>query len=134
MRKLFSLVVLMLVFLGACGDSGTGPDNSFVGTYSLDTINGNKVPYAIIQIGNDKLEIVSGQVTINSDDTFSGRTTIRTTESGRTTTEEESFTGTYSRNNNAFTFTDNEGDSYTGSVQGGMATLNIEGLILVYRK
>lgn len=134
MRKLFSLVVLMLVFLGACDDSGTGPDNSVHGTYTLDTVNGNKVPFAIVQIGNDKLEIMSGSVTINADGTFSGRTTLRTTEEGRTTTEEESFTGTYTNTNNSFTFRTSDGDTYSGSVTGGSLTLIVEGFTLVYRK
>lgn len=134
MRKLLSLIVLMLVFLGACGDSGTGPEDSTSGTYALETVNGNRVPYTILQFGNDKIEVVAGSITINADNTFSWRVTLRTTEGGRVTTEEDRYTGTYTRNNNAFSFTDNEGDAYAASVQGGTLTMTVEGLVLVFRK
>lgn len=134
MRKLIAVLALLLLPLSACGGDSTGPDNSFAGSYELRSIGGSPLPFTVIQVGADRLEVVSGTLTINEDGTFSDRATFRITESGNVTTEQEAVAGTYTRNNNAFTFSDTDGDVYSGSLQGNTMTVTVEGLILVYQK
>lgn len=129
------LMVASLFTLGACGDS-TGPGGgSITGTYKLQTVNGNPLPYVIVQVGSDKVEVSEGSLTLNADNTYSSRFTFRTTEGGQVTTETDTSVGTYTRNNNAITFTDSsDGETITGSVSGNTITFTEEGLVLVFKK
>lgn len=128
-------LLLMVALVAGCSDS-TGPgDGSVTGTFKLQTVNGNNLPAAVIQIGNDKVEITEGSITMNADKTYSSRIGIRVTEGGRTITNTEASTGTYARNNNAITFTDSDGEVNTGSLSGGNTiTFTDEGFVLVFKK
>ncbi len=113
-----------LVFgLVACGDS-TGPE-SVVGTYTLQTVNGEGLPAVIDEIGTTFLkEITAGSITLNEDLTCRFSLTERETEDGNVTTVTETLETDeciYTVNNEVLTLTDGE-DAATGSKIGSSIT------------
>jgi hypothetical protein len=137
------LSLAMGAVLAACGgDSSTGPESANVtGTYALQTINGQATPVTIIQIATYRLEVVSGSLAINTNNTFSNTLTYRETDSGQIVTGSETCTGTYSRNGNSVTFNEADvvntecGDTYTGTVSGNNLTVAYDATVqAVYRK
>ena len=131
MRKVALTVALAVSLLTGCGDS-TGPED-IAGNYTLRSINGQDLPFLIIQVLEDKVEITAGSFRINSDLTYSTSVTVTVTESGTTTSETETDTGTYTLTGTTLTFTSGA-DTFTGSITGNTLTFIDEGLTLVYQK
>jgi hypothetical protein len=134
MRKL--LLSLVLAAAVACGGDSTSPINaSIAGTYKLQTINGSALPYTILQVGNDKVEFMDDQVTVNDGGTYTESGHIRTTENGVVTTEAVVDAGTYVRTGTAITFHSTSDNSDTpGSISGNSITVVSSGLSAVYAK
>lgn len=79
MRKLALLLVVLL--LAACSDDDvSGPEiDEISGTYTLETINGQPLPYAIIQIGNIYITAyIGGSMTLNPNHRYVERADLRT--------------------------------------------------------
>ncbi len=131
MRPVALTVALAVSLLTGCGDA-TGPE-AIAGNYALRTINGQDLPFILVQVLSDKIEITAGSVRINSDNTYSTSVTVAITEGGTTTSETGTSTGTYTLNGTAITFT-SEGETFTGSITGNTLTIIDEGLTLVYQK
>ncbi len=93
MRPVALTVALAVSLLTGCGDA-TGPE-AIAGNYTLRTINGQDLPFLIIQVLADKVEITAGSFRINSDLTFSTSLTLAATEAGTTMSTTETDTGTY---------------------------------------
>lgn len=127
---------VMLLALAGCDSDSTGPDaNAHVGTYTLVTVNGSPLPFVVVQVLNDKIEVTKGSVTLNADGTYSDRVTLRATEGGSTTTEEEASTGTYAMNGTSVSFIEtSSGETYSGSLSGDDLTVIVEGFTAVYNK
>jgi hypothetical protein len=134
MRKLAAL--LAFVMLASCGSDGSAPTapvpQSIVGIWTLKTVNGAPLPFTIAQVGSDKTEATSDQLTVTAT-RFTEVTQLRTTFNGQVTTSSETDTGTYvvSGANAAFKF-DSDGSAGVGTI--GIATLTIvqAGITLVY--
>ena len=129
MRKLFAAALLVLA---ACSDS-TGP-NARLGTYSLVSINGQDLPVVVGTISGTTVEIISGEVTLNSNGTFTDRTDYRFTSNAGVDTDFEIATGTYSVNGNNVTFLTSDGDSYSMAISGQTLTQVEPGLTLIYER
>lgn len=128
------LVLTAAVFAGCGGDSATGP-GSITGTYELQTVDGDPLPYVVVQIGADRLEITGGRITLNADNTFSDRLEFRLVEDGETTDPDpETVTGTYQASGSSVTLTYPGGETSTVTVSGGTLTQSVEGITFVYRK
>jgi hypothetical protein len=135
---------MLAVPLVACGgDDSTGPSDSYSGTYTLRTINGQNLPFVIIQVGADRIEWMSDKVTLSDNGStggsFTQHSTFRLTEAGQATTETAADAGSYARNGTAATFTFNsDGSSASGTISGGKITIgvDVEGapFSLVYQK
>lgn len=135
MRRL--ILALGAVLLLACGGSdSTGPDGSIVGSYTLQTVNGNNLPWRFLVFGNDWAEITGGSGNINNGGTYSLTFNYRVMESGQTTTFSETSIGTYVQNGNAVTFTDqSDGSSASGTVTGSQISVTDEdGFVYVFRR
>jgi len=122
--------------LTACGGDSTGPSETYSGTYTLRTINGTAVPYVIIQLGADKVEIASGTVTMSDNGTNGGsytyNATVRTTVNGQVSTETQSDQGNYTRTGTGWHATSTvDGTTSSGTLSGGTLTLveTIEGTV-----
>jgi hypothetical protein len=121
--------VVPLTFAVACGDDG-GPDGSITGSYTLQTANGNPVPWRIIQSGSDYVELRSGSATLSgsqSSGTYTNSVTIRYFIDGFQEDETTTGNGTWVRSGNSITFTDAEdGETTTGTISGRQITVTSE--------
>lgn len=136
-RLLLSFVVLFALVLTACGDDdSTGPGSANIsGTYTLRTINGSNLPFTVFQVGADKVEVLSGNVTLTNGGAYTTLSTVRTTLNGVVTTEPEADAGTYTRNGTAMTLRSNDdGTTVSGTVSNGVLTVVFEGFSAVYRR
>jgi hypothetical protein len=110
MRRIALLFVLFT--LAACNNDATSPSGSVVGSYSLETVNGNPLPYTF----SNGAVLVSDHLTLNSDGSYLDVTTYST---GAIQSEQ----GVWSLNNNLITFDDQTDQiTYTGSVSGTVLT------------
>ena len=132
MRK--RAVVSLLFVLTACLSS-TEPE-SIYGTYDLQTIAGQPLPYVLFQSGADKMELTAGHQRLNSDMTYSSSATLRVTESGAVEIWPGTTAGTYTVNGSSLTFTpsDHDLEPYTGSLFDKTLTIIEEGLAFVFVK
>lgn len=137
-RLLLAFAVLFAVVLSACGggDDSTGPGSANIsGTYTLRTINGRSLPATVFQAGADRVEVLSGNVTLTDGGTYTTQNTVRTTFGGVASTESETDAGTYTRSGTALTFrSSDDGTTVSGTVSNGAITVVFEGLSAVYRK
>ncbi len=137
MRRLAVVLVLSAAaVLAGCGDKATGPSPASVaGTWNLQSVNGTQLPFIVIQVGNDKVEITSDVITASSNGTFTQLTTIQTTQSGQVTTDHATDSGTWSLSGTAVNFVfESNGSTGTGTLSGNTLTVATSGLSLVYRK
>ncbi len=141
MRRFLTVMTVVLAggLLTACGDdgdaTGTGGTSIF-GTYTLQTVNGSSLPFVVIQVGNDKLEITAGSVRLNSDNTYSISISLRLTEAGTVTTETDTGAGTYTASGSTIQFSDSgDGEGpFTGSISGNTLTIIDEDVAFVFTK
>jgi hypothetical protein len=129
-RTLFALLV---IGLGACGDDGTAPE-SLVGRYTLQTVDGNPLPFVIIEVGTDKVEVTAAHINLNQDLTCSDSFTLVTTEDGIASTETETDICTYTTNNTGITVTFVGDDPFDGSIVGSQLTISDNGIVFIYQK
>jgi Lipocalin-like domain len=133
-RILVSVFTAATVLLSACGsDSTTAPTpTSIAGTWNLTTVNGAALPF-VLQ-ASPKIEILSDQIVILANGTFTQSTQARLTNGTTITTQTIPDGGTYSLNGTAATFTFTDGGSETATVSGNSMTIAETGLSLVYNK
>jgi hypothetical protein len=125
MRRIALALSLGLALgLGACNTDNTGPNGSVVGSYQLQRINGNTLPYTF----SDGRTMSSDQLTLNSDGSYTD--VVNYSNSG--TTIERGF---YSANNGDLTFDDRTDNIvYKGSVSGTVLTTIVGPYTSVYQK
>ena len=122
MPKLRFLILATAVLAGgllpAWGDDPTGPE-SVAGTYILQTINGEALPY-LVQVG---FSVTAGSIQLNSDGTY----TISLTVTGLGA---QIITGTFTVDGSTITLD----DGTTGTVSGDTITVVADGDTFVFRK
>jgi hypothetical protein len=107
--------------------AATGADINPVGTYTLVTVDGNKVPYAVQHEGHT-MTINSGSFIINADGTCSSKMSL----AGRDTPIE--VKATYTREGPKLTMQWHGAGMTIGTVEGDTFTMNNEGMVFAYRK
>jgi hypothetical protein len=127
-------VVASLAFAAGCHDSGTDPNASVGGSYSLRTINGSSLPYLVLQSGTYKYEIVDDAIVLTDAGTWTEIGHDRTTSNGQVSTDVVSDGGTFTRNGTAITLDSPASGSISGSVSNGTLTLADQGIAAVYVK
>ncbi len=137
MRRLLALAAVLL--LAACNneiDQSTRPDN-LTGTYKLVTYGGTLLPVAI-RSDSVKMEVLSGQLIINPDGTWSEAIGIKTSFKGNSSVDNVITAGSWSnvRPLAYMSFYDKvNGYSFSGTGSGGTIVLNtVAGDQLVYRR
>ncbi|HEV2017060.1 MAG TPA: hypothetical protein VGQ98_02015 [Gemmatimonadaceae bacterium] len=117
------LALLGILLLGACGgDASTGVNGDASGTYTLQSINSNPLPYTVATGATTTLTFKSGSLTIGTDNTFSETLDLdeNDTASGSTTSTTSTCVGTYSQRGNGFTFSESSSaDPNCGFTYGG---------------
>ena len=122
MRSGMSLI-LCLVLAGACGGgTSTSPNNvNLAGTYTLRSVNGANLPYAI-QAQGVSLQVTGDQFVIADGGTFSETTTYKVVSTGAT--QVGSSTGTWARAGSTIAFSFADGGSQTGTCDGKNLTID----------
>lgn len=130
-RIVCTLGVLALV---GCGDSSGPSVASVVGTWNLETINGQGMPFTVAQFPGYHLEILDDVFVVRSNGTFTETLTIRETEGSTVTTSSESADGDWDQDNAAITLNYDDGSVATAAISGDVVTANIDGDVFVYRR
>ena len=141
MRRYVLASLAMLCIACSGGETGLEPD-PVTGSYTLQSVNTNKLPAVFYQDSLEKDEFVSGSVMLSSNSNWNGTLTLRITD--LTTSEVFGFTapigGTFSITSNSITLSDAfNGLTFTGTVNGGMLSIGTNGIVgsttaLVFQK
>lgn len=132
-RRLVPLALTLVMALAACGD-GTGPEPGIDGVYTLKSINGNALPWIAFQIEQDKIEVLSGSITLRTDGSFTDLTTYRITESGVSRDEQDVYTGTFLETATGATLSPIGFEPYVVAIAGGKLTQIIGEFTLEYAR
>lgn len=128
------LSVLVSVAALSCGDS-TSPANTLIGTWRLQTVSGQPIPYILELDGTRKVELTGETVTLLATGRQTMVTSFRVTENGNVFTESIPAPGNYTINGSTLTLTfDSDTDIYTAIVNGDTMTIDDIGLTFVYRR
>ena len=129
--SLLSLLASLVVL--SCGDS-TGP-NRLVGTWRLQTVSGQPLPFTLEQDGTRKVELTGETITLLASGKQTMVTSFRVTEAGTVLVESIPAPGSYTVNGSTLTLTFDEDESvYTAFVNGDSMTIDDIGLTFTYRR
>ena len=131
MRRFILAMGTLALF--ACGDS-TGVNQNLNGTYSLQTVNGQALPFTFFQSGTLRQEITADVFTATNG-SFTEVTSERDTnlQTGAVSNFNTSDSGTYTINGTAVTFTFfSNGSTGSGTISGNTFTLVATGFSLVF--
>jgi hypothetical protein len=137
MKLKIALHLLIVTMLIACGDDDpSGPDTATVaGTYTLRTVNGQDLPFTIINQTGYKLEVLSDEYTLNPNGSFTTVATFRETEGTDVTTSSDTYSGTWQVNGSNVSLTSTVAGIETAAFSGGNTmTFSGNGVSAVYRK
>ena len=155
MRKLLLTVVGLT--LSGCSDVPTGLDTIllesripdvarersrmservFHGSYSLETVNGEDLPYVFVDLPNPldlKQEVIGGEFTIRDDGTYEFVSHFRDTQSGVVREYSDVTGGTYSTSGFDIEFVESSGFVFSGSLLGTSLAFEYRGFSLVFSK
>lgn len=130
-RSLMSLLVGFGVL--SCNEA-TGPD-SLLGTWSLQTVSGQPLPYTLEEDGGRKVELTGETVTLLAAGRQTMVTSFRVTEGGDVSFESIPAPGNYTVDGSTLLLTfDDDESTYTAIVNGLTMTIDDIGLTFVYRR
>jgi hypothetical protein len=118
---------MVMVLVGCKQDAKVAADTNPVGTYSLVSVDGNKVPCDVLHEGHT-LPVKSGSFIFNPDGTCSSKMVL----SGRESAIE--VKATYTRQGSRLTMQWEGAGTTTGTFEGDTFTMNNEGMIFAYQK
>jgi len=124
------LPLLIAVWAGCQQETKVTADPNPVGTYTLVSVDGKKVPCKVEHEGH-ALEVKSGTFVINADGTCSSKIAF-SLPSGADAGRE--VKATYTRHGASLDMLWESGGRTTGKVEGDTFTMNNEGMDFVYRK
>ncbi len=130
-------MALLAVSVAACGSdapSDPGPVSA-VGTWTLETVNGNRLPFLLDQRGNDRIELISASLDLKAGGTFSSTSAERSTVAGVTQDQSYVDPGHFTLAGAVVTFTfDADASVSQGTITSDVMTFNASGLLAVYRR
>ena len=127
-----------VVSTSACGkdDKGpTGSNNTTVGTYTLDRVDGGALPFTVFhddvdvegEIVNLKIEVTSGTMSLAANNTFTGSMALRLSIPGVPTQNETApVSGTYTVSGNTITLTSEDEEVVVGTIANGALNIDID--------
>lgn len=115
------LALLLVPMMIACSDDddATGITADMAGTYTLRTINGQNLPFTVINQPGHTLEVTADQYVLNADGTFNSTVSFRETENGTVTTSTDSYSGTWQRSGSTITLTSADYGLESATFSGG---------------
>jgi hypothetical protein len=131
------LVMMGMLAMGLClptckKAAPTAPTQTsdYTGTYTLVTINGNKIPYTPTHEAGAP-EVQSGTITLNADGTFTSAMSYGLPD-GKVASRD--FSGTYTRDGSRFSLQWKGAGVNTATLEGNTFTMNNEGVLFAYVK
>ena len=143
MRRL--LLALGAATLLGCADSSGPGDTDPVGTWNLVYVNDSRLPFTLDEVaGSYRLELLSDQLVIVSNGTFTGATRYRETEGTIVTTSTDLTNGTWTEAHSPIHFDDpardvvtltySDGSVWTGDIGGNAIIGGEPDLVFTYRR
>ncbi len=126
--------ILVAVLLAGCYEEVGGPAPTIFGRYTLRSVDGEAVPVIMSQVPNFKLEIMTGTITLNSDNTFKDSTDMRRTDGTVARIVTDVAQGSFVRTGDVIDLSSTRGEHYSMTVAERTLTQNLSGNILLYRK
>lgn len=127
MKKLFAVAIAAISVVAAgCGggDKTTAPEPTLAGTYHLQLLNNAGAPFVTSQDATYRAEIISWDITLKDDKTFTWTANLKANDNGTVTTGTESSSGTYTLTGSVVRMNDPADNSYLDATVAGNA-LNI---------
>jgi hypothetical protein len=124
MKRILMLAFAAALSVGAsaCQDT-TSPGAVLSGTYTLRTINGQQPPVIVSADPTGRTEVIAGEIEINRDGTYTDVATYRDTPTGGAAgiPYDDTIYGTWALSGSTlqFTYSQNPGNPYYATVEGG---------------
>lgn len=137
MRRTLLLAALLIApLLSGCDDDGSGPEGGEVtGTYTLRTIDGQNLPFTLLNVPGYRIEVLADQYTLNSGGSFTSTTSYRETEGTVVTTSEDTYAGTWVQNGATINMNSTDNGPESAAFSGGNTlTFTAGGRTAIYRK
>ena len=115
----FASLALTLTTATACGtDAATAPQDNLTGAFSLESVDGDAPPATVFngkakidgQVVELRVEILSSEIDLDTDDAYFLAFMLRVTVNGKTATQSVSNEGTYKRSGTTIQFTSDDDD------------------------
>ena len=135
-KRQLSLLGLLALVLAGCADDGiAAPEETMVGTYALQSVNGQSLPFVEEDdTTGTRFEIVGIEIDFAEDGTYALRQEFRVTEAGgAATTEHEYANGTWTLTGTNLSLTE-DGELISAVLDGNSFTVSVEGMTFVFRK
>ena len=132
-------VAFLLIAAAACGSDNSTAPKRMEGTYTMQSIDGQTLPmiYYDDPTAGQRVEVLSGSITLNSNGTYTSPWSLRITDAGTVSPYSETCTGTYTRSVNTITLTEVDNQAFCGGTFNaewdGNNTLTEEGSV-VYKR
>ena len=132
MRRLMLSAALALLAAGCDSNNSVSPSVSLTGNYSLQTVNGQALPYTF-STSQGTFQLQADVLTLNADGSYQDIGQYISEDTGQPFTSTE--IGTYSAVNGSITFFDQtDGIEFSGSLSGSILTEIAGGVTEVFRK
>jgi hypothetical protein len=127
-------LIMGAVLLAGCYEEIGGPGPTIFGRYSLRSVDGEAVPVIMSEVPNFKLEIMTGTILLNNDNTFTDSTEMRRTDGQVARIVTDVAHGNFVRTGDVIDLSSTRGEHYSMTIAQRTLTQNLGGSILVYRK
>ena len=134
MKSRLLFTILGVVLLIGCYEEVGGPAPTIFGRYSLRTVDGEAVPVILTDIPNFKVELMTGTIFLNADNTFTDSTQIRRTDGQVARIVTDVAHGSFVRSGDIIDLSSTRGERYSMTIADRTLTQNLSGNILLYRK
>lgn len=126
MRRMWILGLAVLAACGGSSDAPTSPTQvTFAGTYTLQTVNGQKLPFVIAQSGTNAVTLTSASLTIAAGGTWSDQFNYTQTTNGVPSAQTATENGTWVRSGSNLALDLSTGTlDYSGTFSGNTVTLS----------
>lgn len=134
-RSFLTTLLLATTLLAGCGsDTSTGPRQTIVGTWNLQSINGAALPY-VAQTDVGTIEILGDRIVVSADGTFTDALVVRVTSNTNVVTSTINDTGNYTVNGTAVEFVfASDSTSGTAALSGDNFTFADGGVSWAYQR
>jgi hypothetical protein len=137
MRRILLLGIALI--LAACGDvvdpPATPTPTTIAGSYHLTSVDGESLPFLLIDLGAYQARLVSGTLAMNADGSYVLDFGLRIDDSGRVRTGTDSDSGAWIIVRDSIALTSTAGNiTKIGTLSGTVMTLRASGNVLVLKK